>query len=255
MPRRPRILSSSGIYHVTIRGVNKVDIFHDRRDRLRFLHVLELVAEKGEYLLHAYCLMSNHVHLLFQEHRDSMAKSMKRIGIRYVGYFNKKYQRSGHLFENRYKSKPIISENYLLNCLHYIHQNPVEAGLCSTPEDYKWSSYSCYLRPGSNPLVTTSFVLDLFSLTKVKAVNLFKEFSLQPPDPVLSEFERRVNIAALIAHRYKLSRLDQVKSIKPLSLRNQIILEIASETQLSLRELEQILEISKSTLGRVIASK
>ena len=98
MSRQKRDRSSTGVYHIMLRGINRGDIFLEDDDKAVFLNILLQKKSKGEYALHAYCLMDNHLHLLIEEKEDDIARIMKRIGITYVSYFNKKYQRIGPLF-------------------------------------------------------------------------------------------------------------------------------------------------------------
>ena len=127
MPRQPRIQGNTGIYHAMVRGINKRDIFLDDFDRLRFIDTLRRMNTEGEYSLYGYCLMRNHVHLLIKEEADPLHRTMKRIGVSYSYYFNKKYKRVGHLFQGRFRSQIIETDSSILSCLRYIHNNPVKA--------------------------------------------------------------------------------------------------------------------------------
>lgn len=144
MPRTERKKSASGIYHVMLRGINHQQLFEDEEDYLRFLSVLKECKEVSKYMLCAYCLMGNHVHLLLQEGKEPLALIFKRIGSRFVYWYNLKYQRVGHLFQDRYKSEPVETDAYFLTALRYILQNPMKAGLEERPGTYRWSSYAAY---------------------------------------------------------------------------------------------------------------
>jgi putative transposase len=145
MPRHARKKSKTGVYHVMVRGINKEIIFHDDEDRRKFLYILAKVKEGYPFELLGYCLMNNHVHLLIREGTENISQIMKRIGTRYAIYFNSKYDRKGHLFQNRFRSERVEDEEYLLTVLRYIHQNPVKAFLVNDTKDYLWSSYRAYL--------------------------------------------------------------------------------------------------------------
>ena len=140
MPRRARQQSESGITHVVVRGINREVIFHDILDYRCFLEFLRKVLSETGAVLLAYCLMPNHVHLLIQEGDQSISVLMHRLGVRYAYWFNKKYHRTGHVFQDRFFSRPVEDDGYLLMVIHYIHFNPVKAKLCDAPEDYLWSS-------------------------------------------------------------------------------------------------------------------
>ena len=151
MPRQARKQAETGIYHVMLRGVNQQQIFEEKEDARKFLWILKECKEISEFKLLAYCLMGNHVHLLIKEGLEPLAQIFKRIGGRYVYWFNIKYQRVGHLFQDRFKSEPVETDEYLVTVIRYIHQNPVKAGLCTRAEDYPYSSWREYL---SEPWIT-----------------------------------------------------------------------------------------------------
>lgn len=141
MPRRPRRRSESGLYHVMLRGINKQIIFESDDDRYQLLSTLKRFIDANKFVLYGYCVMDNHVHLLIQELEDDISNAIKRICASYVLWYNKKYERSGHLFQERFKSEPVEDDNHFLMTLRYIHRNPLEAGLCKELLDYKWTSY------------------------------------------------------------------------------------------------------------------
>lgn len=146
MPRRPRRMSASGIYHVMIRGINKMQIFNDDADNIQFLHFLEFT-QTDEFQILAYCLMGNHAHLLIRTSKtgiEPLEAGMKSLCIRYAAYYNRKYERIGTLFQDRYKSQPVTTVGYFLRVLRYIHNNPVAAGITDTMADYPWSSCHDY---------------------------------------------------------------------------------------------------------------
>lgn len=177
MPRQARQKSKSGIYHVMLRGNNRATIFHDDEDCARFLEDLRkclpgdvdagVDAEGGQTgvespqwgqslcptcgvkngqsplpaLLYAYCLMGNHVHLLLREGSEDISRMMKRVGIRFASFYKWKYQYSGHVFQDRFRSEPVNDDKYFLAVYRYIVLNPVKAGLAGEIGDYRWCSY------------------------------------------------------------------------------------------------------------------
>ena len=142
MPRRAR-LSVAGIpWHIIQRGNNRAVCFHAEEDYRRYLDVLAEQASRFGCAIHAYVLMSNHVHLLLTPQRtDSAGQMMKNLGQRYVQYVNRAYRRSGTLWEGRFRSCLTQSEDYVLACYRYIELNPVRAGMVRHPRDYRWSSF------------------------------------------------------------------------------------------------------------------
>ena len=142
-----------------MRGINRQDIFYDQGDYQRFLGTLGRV-RTDKFEVYGYCLMSNHVHLLIREKSEEIPQIMKRIGTSYVWWYNRKYQRTGHVFQGRYGSECVEDDEYLLTVIRYIHQNPVKAGMISEPEDYRWSSIQAYYSEHEDPtgLTDTSFM-------------------------------------------------------------------------------------------------
>ena len=150
--------SESGFYHVICRGVGRQIIFEDDDDRTCFLRLLASGMKHTNTELYAWCLMDNHAHLLIRDEGNHLSELMRLVLGKYARYFNGRHERVGHLFQGRFKSEPIDSEEYLLSVIRYIHQNPAKAGM-GTVEGYRWSSYRSYVAGDS--LVKTELVLDL----------------------------------------------------------------------------------------------
>lgn len=174
MARQARKKSSSNIYHLLMRGINRQNIFYDTEDYQKFLDVLFRYRDISGYSIYAYCLMNNHIHLLIKEGEEPLAKIMRRICGSFVYWYNAKYQRVGNLFQDRFKSEAVEDDKYFLNVLRYIHQNPLKAGLVKTAQDYTWSSMGKYI--SSHGEVNADYVFKYFSKNKDEAVERFKEF-------------------------------------------------------------------------------
>lgn len=175
MPRSARKESQSGIYHVVLRGINRQQIFEDEEDYEKFLQVLMECKGLSGFQLYAYCLMGNHIHLLLKSGREPLGQVFRRVGVRYVYWYNWKYGRSGHLFQDRYKSMAVENDTYLLGVLRYIHQNPVKAGLTKDAHSYRWSSAMDYLTGGSS-LVDVRYILSLFAENSAEQVSTYVEY-------------------------------------------------------------------------------
>ena len=142
MPRRPRIILPNVPQHIIQRGNNRTACFYADEDYVRYLDWLKEYADKTDCQIHAYVLMTNHVHLLASASTtEAIGAMMKALGQRYVQYINRSYKRSGTLWEGRFKSCPTQAEDYLLACQRYIELNPVRANMVQHPAEYKWSSY------------------------------------------------------------------------------------------------------------------
>ncbi|MDE2406739.1 MAG: transposase [Xanthomonadaceae bacterium] len=155
MPRQPRIEVPGIPMHVTQRGVNRCAIFLDDSDRHHYMHLLRDACADHGVLLHAYVLMNNHVHLLVcAEQAGVVSRAMRAIGQRYVQAFNQRHERSGPLWQGRYKSSLVDSEAYALRVIRYIELNPVRAAMVATPEAHRWSSVHLHLGLKPDALVT-----------------------------------------------------------------------------------------------------
>jgi putative transposase len=175
MPRGARKKSNTGIYHVVLRGINKQSIFEDTQDYRKFLEIIKSTQDKSGYIVYAYCLMSNHIHLLIEEGMESLGNTFRRIGASFVYWYNWKYSRRGHLFQDRYKSEAIETDRYFLTVLRYIHQNPTKARIVKEIEQYPWSSYQEYRTKPE--ICDTTFALKMFSEDYQEALELWGKFN------------------------------------------------------------------------------
>ena len=152
-----------------LRGINQQQIFEDREDYEKFLEIVKNCKAICEFKLFAYCLMGNHVHLLIREGTESLEQVFKRLCGRFVYWYNVKYRRVGHLFQDRFKSEPVDSDEYFFTVLRYIHQNPTKAGLCKSVEGYAYSSYIEYFN--ENSFVDRDYVLNLMTMDEFVRLN------------------------------------------------------------------------------------
>lgn len=161
MAKRNTKESATDIYHVVTRGVNRRVLFEDENDRLRYLdYLVDSLGEHGGRLL-AWCLMTNHVHLLVSIEFGHLPDFMRRLNHGYARYFNSKYDRVGHLFQGRFWSEAVETEEYLLTVTRYVHQNPVKA-LMTSDCNYRWSSYGQYAGNREFEICDTSTVMGAF---------------------------------------------------------------------------------------------
>lgn len=173
MPRTTRAKSSTKVYHIILRGNAKQDIFLDKQDYSKFMKEICNTKEKYQYELYAYCLMTNHVHLILYDKNENLSKALQSLTISYSSYWNKKYERVGHLFQNRFLSKNVESGEYLKNLCCYIHQNPQKSGIAKM-EEYQWSSYQEYVK--ESKIINEKQILLLFNNCQKEAVKDFVEF-------------------------------------------------------------------------------
>jgi len=170
---RKRIEFPGAFYHITQRGNNRENIFRKPGDKKYYLNKLSDLKDKYDFQLLGFALMDNHYHLLMQTGTDPLHKIIFRQNMYYSRYFNKSHNRSGHLYGGRYKAALIQDEHYLFAVLRYIHWNPVRAGICRYPEEYKWSSDLFYRRNDSG-LVDIDFILNIINNDRKKALAWYK---------------------------------------------------------------------------------
>ncbi|MGO4888167.1 transposase [Anaerobacillus sp. MEB173] len=162
MPRKNRYWFPGAMYHITKRGNRKSPLFFDDGDRNKYFEILEETRTLYPFLLHSYCLMTNHIHLQLETIDDEISIIMKKVNTTYAKYFNKKYDYVGHVFQGRYNAELIDSKLYEIDVSKYIHLNPCVAKMVIKPEDYRWSSYKAYIFHEQNPHVHTKRILSYF---------------------------------------------------------------------------------------------
>ena len=208
--------------------------------------------------VYAWCLMNNHVHLLLEEGVEDLSKTMKRIGVSYVWYYNLKYSTTGHLFQDRFRSENIESNVSLFRVIRYIHQNPVKAGIVERSDEWRWSSCMGYYGENLHPrsLLDVDLILKKFSTDRTSAIQLFKEFNDRKnndqymEDTVskkrLSDDEARLQIKELLGS----VEIAQVKSL-PREKRNEVLRKVRCTSGLSLRQAARILGVSHNLIFKV----
>ncbi|MDO4866392.1 MAG: transposase [Clostridia bacterium] len=190
MPRSARRLSATDTYHVMLRGINRQQIFMDDEDYRRFVRTLSDCKQLSGFELYAWCLMPNHVHLLIHVRNEPLEKIIKRIGSRFVWWYNMKYERVGHLFQDRYRSEPVEEDAYFLTVLRYILQNPMKAGLEKVPGSWPWSSYAHY--SGNEDFLTDTAFADGFFTDRAALLDYLCQ---QNTDRALDEHPRAVHLS------------------------------------------------------------
>jgi len=252
MSRKAREKSSTGIYHVILRGINGQIIFKDNEDYKKLIQTINEYKEISGYEIYAFCLMNNHIHLLMKEGKEDLGIVFRRIGASYVYWYNKKYKRRGHLFQDRYKSEPVEDDEYFLTVLRYIHQNPIKAGIETNISKYPWSSYNEYL--GKENICDIKFALDFFADEKKRAVDLFKKFNSEENDDKCFEYEKDgriddIEAAKLIEKTAKVENPNQIQNCEK-EKRDKIIKELKN-SGLSIRQIERLTGISFAVIRRI----
>lgn len=246
MPRAARRLSESQYYHVVIRGIGRQLIFEEDEDYERFLSTLLRYRREMGFELAAYCLMENHAHLLIRDIKEQLPDIIKKIGVSYVHYFNEKYDRTGHLFQDRYRSEAVETDEYLLCVVRYIHRNPEKAGIAKASE-YRWSSYGAYIRP--NGLVDNATTLELLA-----DQGGFERLMREAADHKCLDVEERHRMRdpeaiALICNLFGLQSCTQLQQFAKKE-RNQALGEL-KQRGLTINQLERLTGINRGVIQRV----
>ena len=155
MPRAIRSLLTGEMHHVTARGVVRRPIFRDTADRRRYLRTLGRQGERVGWRCLSYCLMNNHVHLLLEGAQPDLSRGMQQLQGQYAQWFNRRHKQSGHLFQGRFHAEPVANDDHFWSTIAYVVNNPVNAGLCASAEEWPWSSHNAVLLGEALPWLDT----------------------------------------------------------------------------------------------------
>jgi len=249
MPRNARVKSESGIYHIMLRGINQQLIFEDEEDNRKFLEVLNDCKAVSGYKLFAYCLMGNHIHLLIKVEKEDLEQIFKRIGGRYVYWYNGKYCRVGHLFQDRYKSEPVETDDYFLTVLRYIHQNPVNANISKKVDGYLWSSYNEYINPKVGQLIDSDFVLEMIGKDEFvrfnNQVNEDKCLELEDKKFRLTDEQAKKEMA-------KISKCDNSSEFQELDIKKRDkFIKAFKENDMSVRQISRLTGVNFGIVRKI----
>lgn len=255
MARQARKLSSTLTYHVIVRGADRQLLFEETKDYLKFLDFLQFYKEKYEFEIFAYCLMSNHVHLLLRHPETVTLESIFRsLNSSYASWFNQKYQRTGFLFGGRYYSEPVESDQYLLTVLKYIHFNPTKANLESRPgESYHWTSYYDYEFETEN-------LTDISPIMKIlEDKQSFFELHDKTPDEKCLEIpitKNRISddtVKELIQVECSCNCICDFQEL-PISLRNKYII-LLKEKGATVKQINRLTGTPRGVIERIISKR
>lgn len=236
---------NTSFFHIMSQGINKEYIFNSEEDKDKYMKIIEETKEEIEIIILAYCIMSNHVHILFcEDNVEQLAKFMHKVNLLYAKYYNKKYERVGYVFRDRYKTQPILTEKYLYTCVKYIHNNPVKANMCESPEEYKYSS--CI----QNRFYTDREIEK--NVRKFICMDKFQENSMEG----FELLEVDSNKQQLCEEVFKI--IINQKGINPKDLKNnkellgKIVKQLKNDYKISFRVMEKIIGIGRETLRKTI---
>ena len=233
-----------------LRGINRQNIFEEDEDRLFFMNTLAHCKKISEFRLYAFVLMSNHIHLLIEPVKEPLDMIFRRIGTRYAVWYNHKYQRVGHLFQDRFRSENVETDLYFMTVLRYILQNPMKAGLEAHPGIYRWSSYPAYIN-GKGTVTDTQFAMDLSGGREELAQFLAQDNE----DAVMDEssFDRRLQANLAKEKMVQITQCSSVSDFQQLdpSLQKEYVRKMHLEG-LSLGQISRMTGTSKTTVYRTV---
>lgn len=256
MPRKRRIFSPTGIYHIILRSVNQHIIFEEDADYQKFLFILSDSIPHYDIDIYAYCLMDNHIHLLISSSAEQLSHFFQSLGTRFVRWYNNKYFRTGHLFQDRFFSVPVDSERQFLWTLIYIHNNPIKAGVCQSPSDYRWSSYHAFYGE-RNSIVTLDYSYELLGSKEALIKFFATHWADKEIDNEIASCEEK-NRRHLLTDEQALERYKSISNLKtgsealslPKTQRNELIRNLI-QSGLTQKQIARIIDISIPTVQRI----
>ncbi|HUT53326.1 MAG TPA: transposase [bacterium] len=218
MGRKRRAQFPGAVYHLTARGNNRQDIYLDDHDRYAFMEMLAQAVERYDLKIHAFCLMTNHYHLFLRTREPNLARAMHWLNNRYTKRFLFRHERSGHLFQGRYQAVLIVDEAHWITLAHYIHLNPVRAGIVTDPASYNWSSFLDFTRPAARyPWLDHEWVLARYGHSPGQRRRRYREACLMHSEKGPDFWQGLIASIMLAADetKDKLSRKEKKRQIDP----------------------------------------
>lgn len=237
--RAKRIESSTQFYHVMVKGNNQKWIFKDNHKKRMFLNLMkEAVVEEGFNIV-AWCIMDNHVHLVARAEYEQLTKVIGMINTKFAIRYNLSEKHSGHVFQDRFKSQPIETDEYLLQVIRYIHHNPVKANIVGECNEYKWSSFNQYMNPEEEQLnLDSSDVLQYFEGDKEKLLRFHQEYDYHEYLDTKEDVERhRMKKAEWVINHMaeKYGMTDQYEFYRNQDVMNELLENMITKSGMSLR--------------------
>lgn len=241
--RIPRKYIETSFFHIMVQGIDKESIFNYEKDKNKYLKVLRDTKKEFDLSILSYCIMNNHSHfLIYSENINELSNFMHKVNMLYAMYYNKKYNRVGYVFRDRYKLQPIKNEGHLLSCIKYIHNNPVKAKICDNPEQYKYSS--CTRNEFENKHIWQK--IDELLQNTIKE-DSYDDFVL------MEENEDREQLCKELIYNFSLQNNIYVKDLrKNKKILKNIVVEMNKKYGISYRIMEKHLNIGRETLRKIV---
>ena len=245
-----RTISKTNIYHIIIKGNNDEVIFYDDMDRNVFLERIKITKKEFNYKVYAYCLMSNHVHLVIEVPQEKFSKSIQSLTIRYASYFNKKYDRKGPFVQNRFKSKNIENQRYFLEVCRYVHRNPEKAGMAKTYA-YKWSSYNEYVY--KEKVIDREILMHYLDNDINNFITYTNECDEIEEELYMADFEMIENLSdeeviSIILKKYNIGNVSEIVSFFKIAENKQKLREFKDKPGITRTQIERITRVNRKIL-------
>jgi len=264
MVRPLRLNIENGLYHVTSRGNEKKKIYDTPGDKEAFLGILSKVVKRYGWLCHAYCLMSNHYHLMIETPKCNLSQGMRQLNGVYTQFYNFKHKRNGHLFQGRFKAILVEKEVYLLALIRYVVLNPVKAEICKFAGEYKWSSYNATAGKVNKPeFLFTDWILSQFDSMRAAAVKKYEQFISEGiSDEIWDNLTGQIylgrkefveNMAPKISDLEEVPKIQQSPfrpNLQELLINENGILDAYSKHGYSMKEIAKYLNVHYATISR-----
>ena len=246
MPRTARKLIGSAYMHNMVQGIKKEYIFKKITQKNKYIELLKKYSQKYNIKIIAYCIMDNHAHILtYSENINNISLFMKGTNTEYATYYNKSNNRVGYVFRNRFNSKIIYNQEYLLKCIKYIHMNPVKAGITKKEEEYKFSSYCYYI----NKKNENSEILNLVFKSKGNFIHEYNNIKYEP----LNLEKEKVDLSGILEEFLKKEKIELVQlQNEKIHIKKFLSYLISNEYEFTKKDLAKIIQISRSKLYRML---
>lgn len=252
MPRKARKELSTTFLHAMVQGLNKEYIFNEEGEIRKYIEILQEKEKNMNLMIVAYCIMNNHAHfLIYSDEIKEVSKLMSKVNTKYAIYYNKKHNRCGYVFRNRYRVEEIYTQKHLLSCINYIHNNPVKAQMCKTKKEYKYSSYNDYINKSrfiNDELIKKCFIennIDYLDILKndYESHNFIEYYEDKQNNKsinlILEKFSKEKNID-----------LDKIKGNK--SYLKDLAFKLYMQTNITQKEIGELLGVGRLKIHRIL---
>lgn len=248
MPRIARKDLESGFFHIMIQGINKENIFYKNEYKETYIDLINLYRKRQNIKILAYCIMRNHAHILiYTKEINEMADFMQRINTTYALYYNKKENRVGYVYRDRYKSEVIYNQKYLTNCIKYIHMNPVKANIVKLEKDYPFSSYNDYINKTG---IIDKEILSIIFLSEYSYLKEFLKFEYI--EGKFIEIEENINLQEEVNLFLRKQKIDRQELRKNKDMIRKLYNELTIKTKVTKTQYAKLLQIERTKISRIL---